>query len=169
MPMRTLPMRSDRAAPTVRGLRRGFTITEVAVVLGLIGILTASAVSRVAGVRQSVGLETATQQLAGELRKAQIEATRRNRSVGFTRIDSSTYKIDFGGVQSLGTGVVFDASVPTRVEFAAFGPPNTGAATMTLKAGGRRKTVKVESSGFLRVGPSVPATSGGTSTLGATP
>jgi len=123
-------------------------ITIVVVVAGLIVMFGVPQVS--AKVRQ-MRLDGATQTLAGDLRRARMDAMRRNGSVFVAKKDSVTYEIQYVGVRTLTDGVVFGAGSPDTVKFASFGPTLSGPATYTVSLSTYSNTVRVLSSGMTQV------------------
>lgn len=132
--------------------RSGFTLVEAMIVMVIAGVLLAIALPRFSAIRQGAQIDGAAQQLAGDLRRAQIEAIRWNRSIQFVRTGASTYTIDTIGARSFDAPIVFASSSAASVRMAAFGPPvGLVGATFTLELAERRKTVIVSPAGFVRV------------------
>ena len=134
-------------------LRRvdGFTLIEAMIVLVVTGAILGVALPKFGAMRQGMQLDAAAQQLAGDLRRAQVEAIKRNRSIKFARTGVSSYTIDSIGNRSFDGGVVFGPSSDS-VRLAAFGPPVGGAgATFIVSLGGRQKAVAVSAAGLVRV------------------
>lgn len=116
--------------------------------LALLGILVTIMGPRVAAVSNHVRVETAARQLVADLEWARTEAIKRNRPIGLRPTGDHTYEVDSLGVRSL-DGIVFTA-VPESVQFAAFGPPLTGAATFELTAGTHSISVFLNPAGYTR-------------------
>jgi prepilin-type N-terminal cleavage/methylation domain-containing protein len=132
--------------------RRGFTLVETVMVLVLAGMLVGIALPRFRESRQRYQLDTAAYQLAGDLRRAQVEAIRRNQPVTLERIDAMTYNIDFVGDRLFEGNVTFVTALSAdSVRLAAFGPPTTGAQTFTLQLAGAQKSVTVSAAGLITV------------------
>jgi prepilin-type N-terminal cleavage/methylation domain-containing protein len=129
----------------------GFTLVEALVVVVIAGVVLAIALPRFNSVRQGIQIDGAAQQLAGDLRRAQVEAIKRNRSIELRTTGTTTYTIDSIGARSFDDGVVFGASSSSSVRMATFGPPVGGAASFTLELGARRKTIDVSAAGFVSV------------------
>lgn len=130
---------------------RGFTLVEALLVIVMVGTLLAIALPRFAAMRQSLQLDTAAHQLAGDLRRAQVEAIKRNQSVNLTMTSASTYTIDFIGSRLFQENVTFAAGSASSVRMASFGPPVTGAAAFIVERAGVQKTVTVSAAGRISV------------------
>ena len=132
--------------------RRGFTLVEAMMVIVLAGMLLGIALPRFREQRRRYQLDTAVHQLAGDLRRAQVEAIRRNQPVTLERINDSTYNVDFIGDRRIEDGVRFDAGLSAdSVRLAAFGPPTTGARTFVVQRDGAQKSVTVSAAGLITV------------------
>jgi type IV fimbrial biogenesis protein FimT len=139
------------------GSRRGFTLVEAAMVIAIVGLLMAMAVPRFTRMREGFLLDTAAYQVAGDLRRAQVEAIKLNRTVQVLKTGTSTYSIQSINpavtvlfARTLETGVQFGAAAMT-VSFASFGPPIGGGAVFTINGAGRTKTVTVGANGLVTV------------------
>jgi prepilin-type N-terminal cleavage/methylation domain-containing protein len=133
------------------GPRQGFTLVESLIVIALVGFLLAIALPRFAEARLRMQLDTAAHQLAGDLRRAQVEAIKRNQSVKLAMTGPSTYSIDFIGNRSFEGNVTFDVGSADSVRMASFGPPVTGIAAFTVTHSGAQKTVTVSGAGLISV------------------
>jgi prepilin-type N-terminal cleavage/methylation domain-containing protein len=133
------------------GASRGFSLVEALIVIVVVGMLLAIAVPRFAEARVRLQLDTAAHQLAGDLRRAQVEAIKRNQSVNLTTTGASTYTIDFIGNRSFEGNVTFAAGSATTVRMASFGPPVTGAAVFIVETVTGQKTVTVSAAGLMSV------------------
>jgi type II secretory pathway pseudopilin PulG len=121
-------------------------------VMVLAGLLMAIAIPGYRTQRNRYQLDTAAYQLAGDLRRSQIEAIRRNQPVTLERINDSTYNIDFIGDRVLQDRVRFNTGASAdSVRLAAFGPPTTGARSFVVQLGGAQKTVTVSAAGLVTV------------------
>ena len=130
---------------------RGFTLVEAVVIMVLAGMIMSIALPRFRERRNSYLLDTAAFQLAGDLRRAQIEAIKRNTPITLTRVNDSTYNINFIGDRRLDNARFVAASSAASVQMAAFGPPTSGARTFVVALGGRQKTVNVSAAGLVSV------------------
>jgi prepilin-type N-terminal cleavage/methylation domain-containing protein len=131
---------------------RGFTLVEAVMVMVLAGMLMAIALPRFREQRNRYQLDTAVFQLAGDLRRAQIEAIRRNQPVTLERINDSTYNLDFIGDRVLQSSVKFATALSAdSVRLAAFGPPTTGARSFVVQLDGAQRTVTVSAAGLVTV------------------
>ena len=138
--------------------RRGFTLIETALVVVVMGLMLAIAAPRFTAMRAGFTIDTAAYQLAGDLRRAQVEAVKRNVTVTVAKTAATTYDITYivGGVtqtvanRTFEPGAQFDVAAMT-VSFASFGPPIGGGATFTITHAGRTKTVTVGGNGLVTV------------------
>jgi type II secretion system protein H len=131
---------------------RGFTMVEIVMVIVLVGLLVGIALPRFRESRRRYQLDTAAHQLAGDLRRAQVEAIRRNQPVTLERINDSTYNVDFIGDRLFDASVKFATALSAdSVRLAAFGPPTTGARTFVVQRDGAQKTVTVSAAGLITV------------------
>jgi prepilin-type N-terminal cleavage/methylation domain-containing protein len=131
--------------------RKGFTLVETVIVIVLAGMLLTFAVPQFSESRRRYQVDTAAHQLAGDLRRAQVEAIRRNTPITLRRFDDSTYTVDFIGVRMLESGVTFAGWSADSVRMAVFGPPTTGARAFTVMRDGIQKTVTVSAAGLVAV------------------
>ncbi len=132
--------------------RHGFTLVETVMVIVLAGILLGIALPRFREQRRRYQLDTAAHQLAGDLRRAQVEAIRRNQPVTLERINDSTYNIDFVGDRQFEGSVKFSTALSAdSVRLAAFGPPTTGARSFVVQRDGAQKTVTVSAAGLITI------------------
>jgi type II secretory pathway pseudopilin PulG len=121
-------------------------------VMVLAGILVGIALPRFRESRRRYQIDTAAYQLAGDLRRAQIEAIRRNQPVTLERINDSTYNIDFVGDRLFEGSVKFNTGLSAdSVRLATFGPPTTGAKSFVVERDGVQKTVTVSAAGLVTV------------------
>jgi len=121
-------------------------------VIVLAGLLVGIALPRFREQRQRYQLDTAAQQLAGDLRRAQVEAIKRNQPVTLERINDSTYNVDFIGDRLFDGSVKFATALSAdSVRLAAFGPPTTGARSFVVDRDGVQKTVTVSAAGLITI------------------
>jgi prepilin-type N-terminal cleavage/methylation domain-containing protein len=130
---------------------QGFTLIEAMIVVVVAGLIMAIVLPGFHAMRQRTHLDTAAQQLVGDLRRAQVEAIKRNRSIKLTRTGASSYTIDSIGNRSFDDGITFGPTSMLSVRMAAFGPPVGGGATFIVRVGGRQKTVAVSAAGLVNV------------------
>jgi len=131
---------------------RGFTMVETVMVIVVVGLLVGIALPRFREQRRRYQLDTAAYQLAGDLRRSQVEAIRRNQPVTLERINDSTYNIDFVGDRLFDGSVKFSTALSAdSVRLAAFGPPTTGARSFVVQRDGAQKTVTVSAAGLITV------------------
>jgi prepilin-type N-terminal cleavage/methylation domain-containing protein len=146
-----------------KGVRGGFTLVETMVAVVVASLIMAIGVPRFLGMREGLKLDGAAYQLAGDLRRAQIEAVKRNRTVELLKTGASTYSIQSVPplldplqpvivfyARSFEPDVTFDAGAMS-VRMASFGPPVSGAATFTINHAGRSKTTTVSANGLVTV------------------
>jgi prepilin-type N-terminal cleavage/methylation domain-containing protein len=142
------------------GASRGFSLVEALIVIVVVGMLLAIAVPRFAEARVRLQLDTAAHQLAGDLRRTQVEAIKRNQTVELATTGASTYNI-----QSVPTllvplvtvyhtrafegNVTFAAGSAASVRMASFGPPVTGAAVFIVETVTGQKTITVSAAGLV--------------------
>jgi prepilin-type N-terminal cleavage/methylation domain-containing protein len=133
-------------------MARGFTLVEAVMVIVLAGILLGIALPRFREQRRRYELDTAAHQLAGDLRRAQVEAIRRNQPITLARINDSTYNVDFIGDRLFEGSVKFNTGLSAvSVRLAAFGPPTTGARSFVVERDGAQKTVTVSAAGLITI------------------
>lgn len=130
--------------------RRGFTLVEAALVVVIAGMLLAIAVPRFTAMRNGYLIDTAAYQLAGDLRRAQVEAIKRNQTITVAKTGTNTYNITQIGNRAFEPGVEFAAGAMT-VSLASFGPPIGGGAVFTINGGSRTKTITVGVNGLVTV------------------
>jgi type II secretion system protein H len=131
---------------------RGFTLVETVMVIVVVGLIVGIALPRFREQRRRYQLDTAAHQLAGDLRRAQVEAIRRNQPVTLERINDSTYNVDFIGNRLFEGSVKFSTALSAdSVRLAAFGPPTTGARTFVVRRDGAQKSVTVSAAGLITV------------------
>jgi type II secretion system protein H len=129
----------------------GFSLVEALIVIVIVGFLLAIAVPRFAEERRRFQLDTSAYQLAGDLRRAQVEAIKRNQAVTLEMTSDTSYNIDFIGDRFLEDNVVFATGSADSVRLASFGPPLTGARTFTVEHNGVQKSVTVSAAGLVTV------------------
>jgi prepilin-type N-terminal cleavage/methylation domain-containing protein len=137
-------------ARAVTKSRRGFTLVEIVIVIVVAGLLMGIAAPRFTTMRNRYRLDAGARQLAGELRRAQTEAIKRNKTIVVAKVNDSTFSMTDVGNRFLESGVKFTAPAMT-VSMASFGPPVGGTATFTVTYAGSTKTVTVGTNGLVTV------------------
>ena len=131
---------------------RGFTLVETMMVIVVVALMLGIALPRFREQRRRYELDTAAHQLAGDLRRAQVEAIKRNQPVTLERINDSTYNVDFIGDRLFDGSVKFATALSAdSVRLAAFGPPTTGARSFVMQRDGAQKTVTVSAAGLITI------------------
>ena len=131
---------------------RGFTLVETMMVIVVVALMVGIALPRFREQRQRYALDTAAHQLAGDLRRGQVEAIKRNQPVTLERINDSTYNVDFIGDRLFDGSVKFATALSAdSVRLAAFGPPTTGARSFVMQRDGAQKTVTVSAAGLITI------------------
>ena len=130
--------------------RRGFTMVEALIVIVVAGLMMGIAAPRFTTMRNNLRLDSGARQLAGDLRRAQTEAIKRNKTIVVAKVNDSTYSMTDVGNRFLESGVKFTAPAMT-VSMASFGPPVGGGATFTVTYAARTKTVTVNATGMVSV------------------
>ena len=131
---------------------RGFTLVETMMVIVVVALMLGIALPRFREQRQRYQLDTAAHQLAGDLRRAQVEAIKRNQPVTLERINDSTYNVDFIGDRLFDGSVKFATALSAdSVRLAAFGPPTTGARSFVMQRDGVQRTVTVSAAGLITI------------------
>ena len=128
--------------------QRGFTLMELLVVVMITAAMAGFAVPAISGSLTSMRLGTTARTFAADLRRARIEALRRNVAISVRSQFGGTYQIDSIGQRTLDGGVTFTLSSADSVRFASFGPSLTGAVTFVLSIGGDSVNVAVAASGM---------------------
>ncbi len=129
---------------------RGFTLTELTIVLTMLGILTTMAMPKVTQTRDRLTLETATHEFARSFSFARSEAIRRNQTVTIMPVGDTAYMLPTGQ-KSLPNGAHFTSTPGTSVAFASFGPPVVGIGTYEITYKGRTSEIEISAAGFVRV------------------
>ena len=127
---------------------RGFTMMELVVVVMITAAMVGFGVPAISGSLTSMRLQTTARTFASDLRRARVEALRRNVAISVRGLLAGSYEIDSIGQRTLDGGVTFTAASADSVRFASFGPSLTGAVTFVLSIGGDSVTVAVTASGM---------------------
>ena len=130
--------------------RKGFTLTELTVVLLMIGILTSMAMPKITQTRDRLTLETATHEFARAFSLARSEAIRLNRTVTIRPAGDTAYILPSGQL-NLPNGGHFTAMPDDSISFASFGPPVVGVGSYEITYKGRTSTIEISAAGFVRV------------------
>ena len=128
--------------------RAGMTLIEIMVAVSLLAVGTSIAVPRITAIRDQLTLEAAAQELVHQLNLARSEAIRRNQATSFYKRSTNTFQVGTLTTRALPPRVTFAENAPDSVRYASFGPPATGAATVTLQIGTRTKAVRVNAAGY---------------------
>ena len=130
--------------------RNGFTLTELTIVLLMIGIITSMAMPKVTQTRDRLSLETATHEFARGFSLARSEAIRLNRTVTIQPAGDTAYVLPSGQL-NLPNGGHFTTIPADSISFASFGPPVVGVGTYVITYKGRTSTIEISAAGFVRV------------------
>lgn len=144
------------------GASRGFSLVEALMVIVVVGMLLAIAVPRFAEARVRLQLDSAAHQLAGDLRRTQIEAIKRNQTVELLTTGASSYNIQsvptllvplvtVYDTRAFEGNVTFAVGSAASVRMASFGPPVTGAAVFIVETVTGQKTITVSAAGLVSV------------------
>lgn len=129
--------------------QRGMTLVEVLVVLTMVGILAGVALPKASAIQESMELESGAQQLMRELSLAQVRAIKENRTVAFAFESEKEYRIGNEYPRALPGSLRF-ASSPAPIQFASFGPPISGPATVAIAStSGRMRYVVLNGAGLV--------------------
>ena len=148
----------------MRRTPRGFSLLELLIVVGLIGVITALAVPSVVRTLDTYGLDSDTSMLRAKLTEARMNAIKRNRQAwlaidtgsGTVTVQSTTGNpattINVGTVGYMDPRVAFSGTNPTEVRFDSMGRP-TATQTITVRATrtGLQRTVAVSAAGKITV------------------
>lgn len=131
--------------------KRGFTLTELTIVLTMLGILTTMAMPKIAQTRTRLTLEAATHEFARSFAFARSEAIRRNQTVTITPSGDTAYVLPTIGYKVLPKGARFTSTPAANIRFASFGPPVSGVGTYQITYKGRVSRIEINAAGFVRV------------------
>ena len=125
------------------------TLIEVMLVLSVVGILAGVALPKAAAIQQSIALESGAQQLIREMNLAQVRAIKENRTVPFAFTSSTHYRIGADQPRELPSKLHF-GTTPAAIQFASFGPPLTGPATVRVESStGKYRVIALTSNGYV--------------------
>ena len=128
--------------------RGGMTLVEIMVAVSVLAVGTSIAIPRITAIRDQLTLEAAAQELVHQLNLARSEAIRKNQATSFYKRGTNTFQVGTLTTRALPGHVTFATTAPDSVRYASFGPPVTGAATVTLQIGTRSKAVRVNAAGY---------------------
>lgn len=149
-----------------RSSQRGFSLTELLIVVAIIFILVATAVAMIAPTMQTRRLDAAAAMIAGKLTEARINAIKRNTQTNLTfDVTNRTVQVQTAAGVNIGVAEKLPADIglsvapvavgAPRITFDSLGRLQTAAPpTVTLQASqaGKRKTVQVSAVGKIAVG-----------------
>lgn len=131
--------------------RRGASLIEMLIAMGMLGVLLATLVPRSALLVRGYSLNIAADQLASELQKARVDAARRNQPITLRFTGQGGYQISGQPERVLFGGATVPDSAPDSVRFDPMGRATTGSAVIPVNLSGRGKSVRVTASGFASV------------------
>lgn len=140
-------MRLRREASQGQVLERGFTLLELAIVIVMFSVLVLIGITGYQAMQRAARLDSAAQQVAGDLFLARSEAVKRNEVVWLARTGLKTYEVEHRGERNLPDGVNFVDGSTDTVKFAPFGPSLTGPANFRVQYRGSERIVEVTASG----------------------
>lgn len=127
---------------------QGMTLGELAIILVLVGIVSAMASPYLLQARNEYRFDHGAREVLRGLQRARFEAVRRNESVAFSQVDATHFSVDGLGQFEIPNGVRF-VSGPATIQFASFGPVVGGvAAPLVLSDGRRTKEIVINLSGY---------------------
>jgi prepilin-type N-terminal cleavage/methylation domain-containing protein len=147
-----------------RSREGGFTLLEVLVVLGIIGVMSAVAIPQVMNYLRQSRVRAAAQEVGAQITGARLRAVTKNANFGvlFVTQDANTYWVHMEddqtvprtGKQNLNIGTP-DAAQSTRVRL----PPNVQFATSAAQCPSLPSNVTPGGAGFPAIGTFNPAAS----------
>lgn len=127
------------------------TLIELMIVIVIAGVLMAITLPGTAKIRNGMQMDSGAQQFMRELSRAKTEAIKKNQARTVKKLSATTYQVEGLPVTTLPEGVKFSTTSADSVSFAAFGPPNTGAAVFRLELANLSRIVNVNVSGLVSV------------------
>ena len=128
--------------------RSGFTLIEIIIVVMITATLLGIVMPSVGATIASARLGGTARSFVGDLRRARLEALRRNVPVTVRAQSGGAYQIDSIGQRTLEGDVTFSSSSADSVRFATFGLSMTGTVTFVLSVGNDSVNVVVSAGGM---------------------
>jgi prepilin-type N-terminal cleavage/methylation domain-containing protein len=143
----------------------GFSLTELVMVVAIIGVITSIAIPNLMAARQGYQIHTAGLNITNRIGEARMEALRRNRQVVVVLdavnrsarvvVVQAGADVTVDGPEYLPTGVIYDAAgTPNlRLTFDSLGRPLNPPQTVTLRhtGSGQRRIITIQPTGRLQV------------------
>ena len=141
--------------------KKGFTLTEFIVALGIIIVLASISVLGYGSMRPGLQLSGVTRNLATDLRYAQQLAVTEQVDHGVYFSTTTEHKYQIIRHENAATTTVKEVSLPTGIDFQSFtsqeiqfnpyGAAKETATTTLINTKDRTKTIKVSPSGFVKI------------------
>jgi type II secretion system protein H len=134
--------------------QRGFTLVELMVLIGIIGLLAAIGVPTFNGYLRANEIDATGDRLASDLALARATAVSQGRIIRFTSDDSGYTITDPGDGRTLRDrefGGSIELVTPETVDFFPWGAADT--VLLTLSDGHEQREVRVLPTGMAEVGP----------------